>query len=321
MNNDRNLCVNPENQGEKRLIDPYWADKQIAKACVYWPIAMCGTAVSFMADLIAGIVESCLVVYQGGSTQHIQSILLKKIIASPLQHLIFLGTNLSFPTIASAIALIHALPRNPYLMRRIICLTATKGDYLLYIGLPTIIFGPLLSLYAYHLAQMAVGQLPAWARPDRFTIFIEGGAKDPLGKQLTDEDYLEKAFQDTRTQTSSTDEQTLHDSFETVEGWKNHIDQNKTSLNTNTSDSNKSPDPKAFKIFRDQLLKNDSFINLLELKANYTATDIKKAYTKWALILHPDRNSNSHSSTILFKALCEARHQLEKSLRRTNRTS
>src|SRR4051812_46299623 len=138
---------------------------------VYWPLVMCATPLSCIADVAAGVAEAALSAYRGdGGTE---SILHKKIIASPIQHLVFFSGNLLLPVLCGSLCIPAILKLNlPWL----------KG----FIGVSTLIFGPMAGFLSYHLVQRAVGKLPNWARPEGFNIFINGGCLNPKGQKMTE---------------------------------------------------------------------------------------------------------------------------------------
>jgi hypothetical protein len=140
---------------------------------IYWPLVMCATPLSLLADAVAGIVEASLYAYQGDSLRA-KSILHKKLIASPIQHLVFFSGNLLLPAIIGSI------------YNR--CLKLDISSKTIF-GLATLAFGPMGGLMSYHLSQFAVGKLPNFARPEGFNIFINGGCLDPNGKKMTDPDH------------------------------------------------------------------------------------------------------------------------------------
>jgi hypothetical protein len=167
LNEERNKFIQNKDQGINSRFQSFaWAMKQ---QYAYWHFVMLATPLSCLADVVAGIAETALSIYQGGP---VASILQKKLIASPIQHLVFFSGNLFLPAIFGSLCIPAILKLNlPWL----------KG----FIGVSTLIFGPTLGFLSYHLAQRAVGKLPTWARPEGFNIFINGGCLNPKGQKMT----------------------------------------------------------------------------------------------------------------------------------------
>lgn len=145
------------------------------------------TPVSCLADIVAGIAESVLSVFQGDSNR-VPSILRKKWIASPIQYFVFLICNLCLP-IFFRLGINPKIFFNPYSSVREKIITGLTT-----VALTTIIIGPMCGFFAYQISQRVVGQLPHWAHPEGFNIFINGGCLDPCGRRLTDHDYVEELY-------------------------------------------------------------------------------------------------------------------------------
>ena len=107
-----------------------FSNKELAKQYVYWPIVMCLTPVTCLADVAAGIAESAFSVYQGEGLSRMPSILHKKIIASPLQHAIFFGSNMLVPVMFGLMMTLSNIKVVNYVNEyNQIVRTATKWDF------------------------------------------------------------------------------------------------------------------------------------------------------------------------------------------------
>jgi hypothetical protein len=319
----------------------------MARQYVYWPLVMCATPVTCLADVAAGIAESALSVYQGEGLSRVPSILHKKIIASPLQHLIFLGTNMVVPvmfglvfTLEDAFSVVQYVNQYKEVVR-----TEWKWDFSNYKAcflIPTILFGPLAGMPAYHVAQEAVGRLSDWAHPEGFNIFINGGCLDPSGRKMTDSDYAEKAYKDYLSKCMDDHISSMDpELFRKINERRNAIlrEMGLREINFNPKPRrestaqrgswadfiqpfqekitliHKSPDQlDVFEKFNNAFKNGMSARECLGISSDKpTLAEIKKAYLKLALVLHPDRNppERKEIADMLMKSITAARAHLE----------
>lgn len=248
----------------KNTQDIYTLGWVVAGWYVYWPVAMCATPITCMADIVAGIAEA---LFYSSSQSHALSIFQKKLIASPIQHLVFFGVNMSLPAIPLIPVLISLAPYRLKIM---------------FILFDIVLYAPLMGLLLYQLTQRAVSKLPNWARPEGFNIFTNGGSLGPSGLKFTDPNYEEKCDHN-------------------FQKWKIYVETLQISL--------------IHKLQLDEFEKfNNDLKNGLSIQECLGLTSSKpdleetnKAYKKWALILHPDKNSRRKAiAHKLFAALQEA---------------
>lgn len=315
--------------------------KMLAKQYVYWPLVMCATPVTCLADMVAGFAESAFSVYQGEGLSRVPSILHKKIIASPLQHLIFFGSNMVVPVmfgfaINDPFKMIQYVNRNMEVVR-----SEWKFDFSGYKAsflISTVLFGPIAGLFSYHMAQQAVGRLSDWAHPEGFNIFINGGCVDPNGRKMTDSDFAEKAYKDyVRQRLSEAVDDLIRRDPESLERHNKYCREQGLPEYTHNSNVPKvsidswpifiaplqSQIPELddslgeFEKFSKAVKEGKSPQQCLGIPNKPNVAEIKKAYLKLSLAVHPDRNKERvEIATILFKALNEARLLLENQLKK-----
>lgn len=320
-----------------------FSNKELAKQYVYWPIVMCLTPVTCLADVAAGIAESAFSVYQGEGLSRMPSILHKKIIASPLQHAIFFGSNMLVPVMFGLMMTLSNIKVVNYVNEyNQIVRTATKWDfagcYKACIVISTVLFGPPLGFLGYHLAQIAVGKLSDWAHPEGFNIFINGGCVNHNGRKLTDSDYAEKDYQDyVKQRFKEAFEKRMQDPVQrekyneharqhgfseytpnapqvSIASWADFIKPLQDQIPVNNKPADKLDE---FEKFSKAIKEGKSSQQCLGLPNKPTLEEIKIAYRKWALVLHPDRNRNRQAlADTLTKALLEARMLLENQLKK-----
>jgi hypothetical protein len=319
----------------------------VIKQYIYWPLVMCATPVSCLADVVAGLAEAAFSIYQGDSSR-VPSILHKKLFASPIQHLGFFSINMLFPVMFGLIATLNEGFKPVFYVdeQNNVTGSAIKYDFSGYktnILITALILGPLTGFLSYHLAQQAVGKLPNWTHPEGFNIFMNGGCLDPNGRKMTDSDFAEKVYKEYL-------EKYFDDyiSFldpEIVIKATEHCN----AINREMGLPEFNPKPKQKKIAQhgsweefikpfqekitqinklpDQLDEFEKFNNAfkngmspqecLGITANskLTLANIKSAYLKWARILHPDKNlDRKEIAEMLIKSLTAARALLEKQL-------
>lgn len=178
-----------------------------------------------------------------------------------------------------------------------------------------VVIAPSKAFSNYRFAQKIIGsKLPAWTRPEGFNIFINGGSLDCFNHKITDENYtdIEASFykwveEGMKKQLEGKQKLKRNKQIKSVQ----ECLQDKVAI-INACQNN------ALKSFFHRFLNTASARDLLELKPGFQMKDIKKAYFKWSLILHPDKHIEEgiqEVAGILFKdVLCPARLELENKL-------
>ncbi len=132
-----------------------------------WPIIMCTTPFTASVDIGVGACEAFYAKYKGATSHQISLIIKKKMIASPIQHLAYITSNLAIPLFFGSLPMLA------------ICLTSFSilSPISLFVGssLFAVMIAPSMALPNYHFAQKIIGsKLPAWTHPEGFNIFING---------------------------------------------------------------------------------------------------------------------------------------------------
>ncbi|VHO04403.1 J domain-containing protein [Candidatus Rhabdochlamydia sp. T3358] len=280
-------------QRNKSILSGDLDEKSFSITCLvinalFCPIIMCSIPLTALVDIGIGACEAFYAKYKGATSHRITLIIQKKIIASPIQHLAYVITNLLAPFFAgTALAL--------GLFRPGLIIPLTK--------LYAIALCPMLASINYQLAQIFIGKLPAWTRPEEFNIFINGGCLDHKGRKITDEDYgREKEYNEWKSKQLAPAHQTELNSL------REELKGKATILNAYQSNN-----VVELKKFSELILNEASVSELLGLKPGFQMQEIKDAYRKWVLILHPDKNKDIQEiAEILIKILNLARFDLEK---------
>ncbi|PWU13112.1 MAG: hypothetical protein C5B45_06610 [Chlamydiae bacterium] len=292
LNEEKNKPISSKNDDKQSSRISF--GKFLAIQYLVWPMIMCAAPLTASVDIGVGICEAFYAKYKGATSHQIILIIQKKILASPIQHLAYIITNLFFPFFAgTALALASFQP----------------SSIIPLVGFFLVILSPPMALLNYHLAQQFIGQkLPAWARPEGFNIFINGGCLDPGGNKITDEDYNEEAR--------------FHE-------WKRKQmneftrENHKESLYTKLRDKAfivHAYQNNEFKNFFYMFLNKTSTRELLQLNPSFSDKELRKAFRKWSLVLHPDKHSEESikkvAETLFKEVLYPARLELEKELQK-----
>ncbi|PWU14691.1 MAG: hypothetical protein C5B45_04070 [Chlamydiae bacterium] len=242
-----------------------------------WPIIMCAAPFTALIDVSVGIGEAFYAKYKNATSDQIILIIQKKIIASPLQHLVFITTNL---------ALFFSLYHNT-----------------------AVLLAPAAALPGYFLSQEIIRLLPTWARPAEFNIFINGGQghAEPLNWWDRVEDEFNRWSREQESQFKRTNSRQKPQA---------NIFNEKLCKKLREKDAIVSSyHNREFKDFFKRSLNKENTQKLLQLEDNFSEKELKAAYRKWALILHPDKHMEKDIkdvAEILFKeVLFKARLDLE----------
>lgn len=268
---------------------------------VFWPVIMCATPFTASVDIGVGICEAFYAKYKGASSHQISLIIQKKIIASPIQHLAYVVTNAYATTNLAIPVLCRTLP-----ITFAFCLASSfsifpislfiKGSLLYFL-----IKAPHIPLSSYHFAQKIISKkLPVWARPEGFNIFINGGSLDYFNHKITDEDYtdIEASFRKWAKECikNRLEEKKKLKKNEQIESVHKRLQGKITIVNAYQNNE--------FKDFFNRFLSKESEINLLQLSPSFSKEELKKAFKRWSLVLHPDKHTEKdikEVAEILFK--------------------
>lgn len=266
-----------------------------------WPIIICATPFTALIDIGIGVCEAFYAKYKGATSHQISLIIQKKMIASPIQHLAYVITNLAIPLFFGSLTILA------------VCLTSFSiiSPASLLVGsslFATAVIAPSMAFSNYHFSQKIIDRkLPAWIRPEGFNIFINGGSLDCFGHKITAEDYtnIEASFY--KWAKEHRERRHKLQKNKQIEPVQKCLQDKIAIVNAYQNDN--------FKFFFNLSLKNAPASDLLQLKPGFQMKDIKKAYLKWSLILHPDKhieNSIKVVAEILFKSVLRpARLELE----------
>ena len=158
-----------------------------------------------------------------------------------------------------------------------------------------------MAFSSYHFAQKIIGsKLPAWTRPEGFNIFINGGSLDCFNHKIIDENYIdiEASFYEwVRDQVKKQlEEKQNSQRNEQIESVHKRLKDKITIVNACQDDE--------FKSFFNLFLKNPSASNLLQLSPSFSKKELRTAFRRWSLVLHPDKHSEEDIkkvAEILFK--------------------
>ncbi len=240
------------------------------------PITVCTASITMIADVIIGIAEIAFCKYKGVENQELFTIVHRKFIVSPCQHLTF-------------------------------CLTAIATTAALYVfGWTRILTSfsfpvPLCLLWSmsYALGQSVVGCLPNYLNHHSFNIFINGGSGEENCPNWLDSDF--------KIPQANTEEPSQRPHVSSSSEWTNFIERIIPDLNQ-INDVNLSEEYVTFKI---RLLSKCSPADLLDLPNNFSLRDLTSRYRRLAFLFHPDKNRpRIREAEALFKALSEARNIL-----------
>lgn len=260
------------------------------------PIVVCSSPVTMVADLVVGAVEISFAYYKGCDTNTLKNIAHIKFIASPIQHLSFIFVNAAWAISAAIYINIGGIAFTTRL----------------------IVGGGFTALISYQMAQLSIRKLPAWAKPNGFNIFINGGAINTSGYKYTDN--FDKEYNSYK-----------KSYYKQKESYKAHENRNVDESENSWKDMCqnlicivKLTEVKAEHGYR--LTPYDQFKNgivekleprkLLGLENNFTVEDLRKVYKKFSAILHPDKNiGRENEATELIKCFAEAHIRLENELK------
>lgn len=254
---------------------------------VVYPLTLCAAALTMLADIILGLAEISFAYYKGCNETVLKSIALKKIIASPIQHLTFIAINATGCCISALyISLI-------YKISFISCLP----------------FSGFLTLVTYPISQKAIGALPKWARPDGFYIFIDGGANDLDGSKYTQQfDKMYQQYKQERTQKRSNLNVTKDD-------WDGVCEKIIKEFSLKEIKKENDSELTGYEQFKNGIIKKIKPQKLLNLNDNFTEKELRSSFKKYSLLLHPDRNPNRiDESNALTKCFFEAHALLQEEL-------
>lgn len=290
-------------------------------AQIAYPILLAATPITMVMDIVAGVAESTLRLFQGRAAE-IPSILHKKVIASPVQHLTFLTVNLLLVLIFNTGAIAKAQEARVPFKSMVKWMTV----------LPSILAAPF-----YGIGQETVAQnLPDWTHPDHFLIFIEGGAENMEGKKYTDpaEDAYQRYYSGAYTNyrySTRVDPDERHQSRRNWGHQSPRMEQappvpNKSPLEMKevewqdflkglkVSDSTVVANKRdAYEQFKHLIGTKKSLLEVYGLKSNELTKDaIQKQFRKFAPILHTDKHLDREAEAReLFQALAHGRASLE----------
>lgn len=288
------------------------------------PVILCLTPITLVADIALGLIEALWAkLYHKASSHQVELILRKKWMASPCQHLTFLGAN------SAVMLLLFAKPllkiwfqsqSNPstWIIKKIDKWVITKianrasttrlsavwpfGR----VATTVMVVSSIFAVPAYHITQKIVGNdLPDWARPEGFNIFINGGAPDKDGKLFTEK--LETQYKNYQHNTHNRHSNVPNAARTSAENWEDFITKDVPNEASQIDDNHK------LKPLLNQLQNKASREAFLNVTVPLSQEKLSSAYKRLAFTVHPDRNPNDTAvAEFLFKLICEARSSLEK---------
>jgi hypothetical protein len=277
---------------------------------VAYPYALAAASLTMVMDIVAGVAESFFRLCQGRAAE-VPSILQKKIVASPVQHMTFLAVNLLASLVINAEIILQGREAAiPY---------KTISKYLW-------ILPALVAPQFYGIGQETVARnLPKWARPDGFLIFIEGGAKNREGQGYTDpEEEFKTYYQNTyyhKTRRAGVDFEDPNEQKRRFRQQKAESHQKEIRLPSpmeraeqewkiylatlQISPSNVEPRDD-FEKFKDLLAKGATLEQVYDLGLDEKS--LQRKFKSYSLTIHPDRNAHrKEDAEKLFKAVTNAR--------------
>ena len=277
--------------------------EKIGRSVVY-PLILCLAPFTLVADIVIGVVEIIFAFYMNASKEVLYSIARKKLIASPIQHITFIVINATG------------------------CLLGATLIWAEYRGLPFLLclpFSGWLANFTYGPSQTFIGKkLPEWTRPDGFNIFIDRGARGVNGEKYFESfDAAYESFkqqrrsqENTHSKHSSSSSRGTNKEAQAAAIWNEKCDiviQDFHLTEVTGADLTR------YDQLKNRVIKKLPPIKLLELEDNFTETNLKRAYKKGALILHPDKNySRQEEAGALTQLFFEANCHLEEVLKDRN---
>lgn len=266
-----------------------------AASLVSLPIAAL-TPLTIAADIVVGAAEASSAKWNGATNRQIFRILHKKWIASPVQQLCFamasiaqkiatlsFGFFCSFAMLFAQLKFAHPWLTTWRITNLVMDNITQKGSMLWMIFCSMIGVGVL----EYSTSQRFFGErLPNCFKPEGFSIFINGGARNEFGQQYTNFFAQVDAEFAAEPQNSLTG----------VAAWNAFRYDLKLEEIVLAKDSQMAP------FLAD--LKIKSREEFLQIDMPIEEQTIKACLRKWALILHPDRNpTETEQAKALFNAL------------------
>lgn len=260
---------------------------------ILYPIVICLAPITLVADIVIGVVEIIFAYYMNASSAALYSIAHKKLIASPIQHLAFFVINATGCLVAAT--LVSAEYQIPFLL----CLP----------------FSGYLARYTYGPSQAIIGtKLPEWTHPDKFNIFLGGGARGVNGKNYFE--GFDAAYENYKNQGSggTHNNDTRREASSGFSLWEEKCTATIEQLGLKeVTGENLTP----YDIFKNGVVKKLPPIDCLSLMPLFTEVDLKRAYKKGAIALHPDKNTTrAAEACALTQLFFEANLQLENDLRK-----
>ncbi len=251
----------------------------LATTALLIPIT-CLTPVSFAVDVLSGALEVRQAMKEGYHKEHIDLILQKKWFASGAQHAIFFTVNITYFMAARSLVSSH----DPFPQR----------------FLWTVLIAPIVSLSLQRISvifTMRILKNNEWAVKlvacSEACLLHVFTYRYPLAIShclLPSWIKIYPIF--------------FHDlSFK---GWSEFAQTERAALVVRN-------DGTQVDLFLKRYKGNVSPLELLELDSSYTEEDLKKAYKKWAMYLHPDKKDRD--AEVLFKGLSTANQLLDKKLK------
>jgi len=256
------------------------------------PTITCLTPVTIVADIVVGVVEIAFASYKGCDKENLLRIAHIKFIASPIQQMTHITVSALSALAGASFIFIYWQGELPF----VACLIGS---------------GAFSSVPGYVFSQYTVGKiLPQFLRPGGFNIFIDGGANDVHGNKYTE--YSENFYQKYKSQYNQN--QNKYNS--NVKPWAIECQEQSEMLGLKEVKPTTGEELGGFDKFNNGIINKIEPLKLLGLNTNFTESELKKAYYKVALLLHPDKNAGRiEKATGLMKLLSDARSRLETELK------
>lgn len=268
---------------------------------VAYPLMLCSTPVTILADIIIGIAECAFCLYQEVSKEDLLIIAHRKFVVSPCQQLSFLLGS-QFGGISFAIIIFPSFVSSQIAFTTIAA-TAFKAS---------MCFNCLFWLFAYSSGQSySLERLPKALNDPSFNIFIESGFSGYGIEQMLHQPGVDPIFENNPLmQTKNTyQDQPRPNPFPSQSennvnlNWNNFI-ANEISELSSINDVNLS---QKYIDFKKNMISKVKPEVLLGLSRNFTPDDVRNKFLSLCLILHPDRNQpRIKEATAMFKVLHKA---------------
>jgi hypothetical protein len=265
--------------------------KYVALSAIFHPVVAVLSPVSLITDVAMGVFEIGFAAYKGHNREDLKNIAKIKFIASPIQHLTYI-------TVSALAALVGAI------------FVSDQFHHSLSFEVCLILGGTFVAIPSYQMSQICVANLPDWARPGGFNIFIDGGATDQNGNKYTD---YEDAFRDYMRNRPSSNKKPSYESYaKPVDSWQEMCQKAINELNLKEVKADAGKVLNTYDIFKNGIINKLNPQQLYGLENGYTKAGIIKAYKKLSMATHPDKNlERGAEATGLIKLVNEARVALQ----------